>query len=1042
MTNANADAANSGTSGESGWTTRAPVAGIGASAGGIKALQAFFEVLPDKVGAAIVVIVHLDPTHSSELASVLGTYTKLPVVQVDGRRSLEVDTVYVIPPNRRLLISDNSIDTAPFDEPRGQRAPVDLFFRSLAEQHGDGFAIILSGSGSDGALGVRAMRERGGLILVQDPVEAEYGSMPRSAMASGADFVLPVKQLARQFVELIRTKAHVNAQTLTQTDSEDHVRRILGLLRVRTGQDFTHYKRATVMRRLARRMQVAQTDTLEQYFVYLRDHVDEAQALFNDLLISVTSFFRDRDAYSVLAGEVVPALFEAKQDENVVRVWVAGCATGEEAYSIAMLLLEEAARRDMRPDIQIFATDLDAQALATARDGRYPSSIAADVSEDRLRRFFVREGEQYRIRREVRDLVVFAAHSVLRDPPFSRINLVTCRNLMIYLDRDLQQQVCTILHYALVPRGYLFLGTSETADNPPGFFTVAHRDARIYQAVERARDILPVLPRVLTALRIPELRGTQPQPVRIPSAVDASMHRQILEDIAPPSILVDERQTIVNLSETVGRFLLHSGGPMTTEAAEVVRPELRLEVRAGLHRAFDQNEPSVSLPIPVRFNGTPKAVVVHVRPINKDNTPVTALVTFMEGGAIQPTEGLGAETSAASAQLQEQLSATRTVLRSTREQYEAATEELRASNEELQSINEEYRSTAEELETSKEELQSINEELQTLNSELKLKLDLVSRAHNDLQNLMSATDVSTMFLDTTLRIQRFTPRVAELFNVVAGDEGRPVTDFTHRLEYNDLVADANRVLADLIPVERTVHTTNDRWFLLRLRPYRTMDDKIDGVVATFVDVTERREAEAAWERQQKMLLGELSHRVRNSLAVVQAIARHTLVGSVDEEVLDLFEQRLSALAATHDLLVSSDWRGASLEALARQQLSPHVAKDRVELSGPAVILPPGIATPLGLVLHELATNAAKHGALKNHKGKVQLSWETRDIDGGVRVLDLTWTERDGPRVKKPKDFGSGTDLIDHGLPHAQVMRDFKPEGLVCTISLPLNGRER
>jgi len=598
---------------------------------------------------------------------------------------------------------------------------------------------------------VRAIREKGGLILVQDPDEAEYGSMPRSAIASGADFVLPMKQLAAQFAELVQTKAHVNVGTIEE-GSDDLVPQILSVLRVKTGQDFTYYKRATVMRRIARRMQVTQTDTLEQYLTYLRNHGEEAQALFNDLLISVTSFFRDPDAYKALAAHVIPALFDSCPGSGTVRVWVAGCATGEEAYSIAILLVEEATRRGVRPDIQVFATDLDAKALATAREGCYPAAIAADVSEERLTRYFVRDGDRFRIRREVRDLLVFALHSVLRDPPFSRVNLVTCRNLLIYLDRAVQQQVCEVLHYALLPQGYLFLGSSETADSRPGLFTILDRDARIYQTVERVRDTLPALPQV-RSVGIPEVMGI-PLPHRSSGSLDSAFHRKVLEDIAPPSMLVDKAHAIANLSETAGRFLLHPAGPMITEAAEIVRPELRLELRAALHRALEQGLPSVSLPIPVKFNGTPTNVVLHVRPVALDDGPTAALVMFLEASS---AEALPIDTSAAPvssevlSQVRDELSATRAVLRVTREQYGAATEDLRAANEELQSINEEYRSTAEELETSKEELQSINEELQTVNSELKLKLDMVSRAHNDLQNLISATDVGTMFLDHSLR---------------------------------------------------------------------------------------------------------------------------------------------------------------------------------------------------------------------------------------------------------------------------------------------------
>ena len=419
---------------------RIPILGIGASAGGIEALQTLFAAMPGDLGVAFVVLIHLDPSHDSELPSILAHATAMPVTQVNAPTAIRANCVYVIPPNRRLLITDDLITPAEFKEPRGHRAPIDQFFRSLAEQHGDGFAMVLSGGGSDGSLGVRAIRENGGIILVQDPDEAEFGSMPRNAIASGADFVLPVRELAQCLANLARSKPVVAQQTL-ETGDEETLRRILAHLRARVGQDFSGYKRATLLRRIARRMQVAQTARLETYLAYLREHPEEVGALFNDLLISVTSFFRDASAFSTLAREVIPLLFPPQGRDPAIRVWVPACATGEEAYSIAILLLEEAARREARPDIQIFATDLDDQALAVARDGRYPAAIATDVSEERLRRFFAREGEQYRIRREVRDLVVFASHSVLKDPPFSHINLISCRNMLIYLDRDLQQQV-------------------------------------------------------------------------------------------------------------------------------------------------------------------------------------------------------------------------------------------------------------------------------------------------------------------------------------------------------------------------------------------------------------------------------------------------------------------------------------------------------------------------------------------------------------------------------------------------------------------------
>ncbi len=825
---------------------RFPTVGIGASAGGLHALQEFFESLPDGVEAAFVVIVHLDPAHQSELANILATRTKMPVTQVSGRVPLEPGHVYVIPPNRQLLISDQHLSTAEFDEPRWQRAPIDLFFRSLAAQHGDDFAIVLSGAGSDGAIGIKAIKEAGGIILVQAPNEAEYASMPRSAIATGlADFVLPAREIATRLPELIRKR---DLGPLAELDQET-LQRILSHLCARTGHDFSKYKSSTVRRRIARRMQVQRASTLQEYLRTLRESAEEAQALFADLLISVTTFFRDAAAFQKLAEIVIPKLFEEKGSSHAIRVWVAGCATGEEAYSIAILLIEEADRHDFRPELQVFATDLDGAALAMAREGRYPLSIEADMSEERLRRFFTRDIDSYHVRRELRDVVLFAKHSLLKDPPFSRLDLVSCRNLLIYLDRDLQQQVCATIHFGMRAGGFLFLGSSENADSPAGMFNLIDRDARIYERLPSVGGGARVMQALATVGVVPEpLPDKLTIPFRAP--VEALMHREALERAAPPSVVVDNSFRVVHLSENAGRYLQPSAGVLTNDITELAREELRFDLRAALHRAFAHGEPSLSAPIAVRFNGHQQRVYVQVRPLpSNPHESQSALVFFFEGEALNDNPvALDLEQRAPEEQireLQQELQFTQSQLRTSREEYEGANEELRAANEELQSINEEYRSTGEELETSKEELQSINEELQTVNSELKAKLESVSRAHSDIQNLMAATDVGILFVDTQLRIKRFTPLVAELFNFASGDEGRTITDFTHRLDYDQLSEDAHTVIRDLTSREHEVRSKNGNWYLLRLRPYRTVENKIDGVVITLVDFTERWRAEDA-----------------------------------------------------------------------------------------------------------------------------------------------------------------------------------------------------
>lgn len=569
------------------------IVGIGASAGGIPALQAFFQTLPSDTGAAYVVIVHLDPHAQSELAEVLARRVRIPVVQVKRSERLLPDHVYVIPPDRRLELSDHTVSAVAFAESRGQRAPIDLFFRSLGE-HGDGFAVILSGAGSDGALGVRKVKESGGIILVQDPNEAEYGSMPRAAVATGlADVVLPVKDLAKRLADLIRTK---KPKAETEQIHEELLRRVLAHVRVRTGHDFSKYKRSTVLPRIARRMQVTRAENIRAYYDYLREHQGEAQALLSDLLISVTTFFRDREAFDAIKLKVLPLIFESKEASETIRVWVPGCATGEEAYSIAMLLVEEAARHEIHLPVQVFASDMDIRALNIGREGQYPAAIEADVSEERLRRFFVHEKDGYKVRQEIRDLVLFARHDVLKDPSFSSVDLISCRNLLIYLDRELQEQLCTTFHYALNPGGSLLLGSSETADNPPGLFRTMDGNMRIYQSSAVKGERMRLLPRLLGsyALRDAGFPVTR-RPGPSGALNDAVAHRRAIEKLAPPSMLIDEAHKVIHLSERAGRFVQPSGGPMNSDVVDLVKPELRFELRSALHRVFDQQLSTLTL---------------------------------------------------------------------------------------------------------------------------------------------------------------------------------------------------------------------------------------------------------------------------------------------------------------------------------------------------------------------------------------------------------------------------------------------------------------
>jgi two-component system, chemotaxis family, CheB/CheR fusion protein len=825
---------------------RVTVCGIGASAGGIDALREFFTAVPPDLGIAYVVIVHLSPEHESELSSLLAQRTKMPVREVPDDKSidLEPDHVYVIPPNRKLLIDQRTIGASPFTEQAERRAPIDLFFRSLGENHGDGFALVLSGGGSDGAVGAKAVKEAGGLVLVQDPREATHEGMPRAVIGSGvADLVLPIREIAARLGALKIQKDRLvplippAAEPAIDERNEAALKRIFELVRARTGHDFSRYKRATILRRLVRRMQLNHCADLDRYLGFMRENPEEILSLFDDLLITVTTFFRDPASWEALRTHVVVPLVENNEQNQPLRIWVPGCATGEEAYSLAILFREEISRKDRHCDVVIFGSDVDQGALATAREGLYPSAIATDVSEARLARYFRAEGDHYRISSEIRDSVVFAMHSVLRDPPFSKLHLISCRNLMIYLDRELQQQLQQVFRYGLRDDGYLFLGVSETAD--PALFEPLEKQHRIFRARPHPAGPpvrLPQLPAMPQAPAVVDRVQERERAMRVRRSA-AETHIEVLEQFAPPSVLIDRHWTVVHLSESAGRFLQQRGGPPTQTLTDLVRPELLDELRAALHHASELHEPALSAFVPVRFNGTPRLVGVLVQP-RSSAAAVDGhfLVTFLEAGdatSDAPQERVEA-TDSLVLSLRDKLRIAEQRLESMRLEHSMAYEDLRAANEELQSLNEEYRSTTEELETSKEELQSVNEELQTVNQELKIKLEEVSRANNDLENFMAATDIPMLFLDRSLAIKRYTAPLREIFNVKVHDLGRPIGDLTHNLRYGDLERDAAKVLADLTPIERSVQSRDGMTLGVRIRPYRTAEDKIDGVVVTFV----------------------------------------------------------------------------------------------------------------------------------------------------------------------------------------------------------------
>ena len=819
------------------------VAGLGASAGGVEALEAFFAGLPEVDGVAFVVVLHLAPDEESRLANVLQGGLPLPVIQVTEAVTIEPGHVYVIPPGKNLLARGARLVLEPIEEERVRRRPIDHFFRTLAYAYGErAVGVVLSGTGANGTVGVRAVKEAGGMILAQDPDDAAFDEMPRTAIASGVvDGVGPAGALAAEvaaYAHRLRRVHLPDAPADLPGDGAKALQGVLSQLRARTGHDFAHYKRATVLRRLDRRLHVTGADSLSDYLERLRGDAAEAQALLDDLLISVTNFFRDPSAFVALAA-AVPRLVEGKGPDGEVRVWVPGCATGEEAYSVAMLLLEHAATLAEPPRVQVFATDLSEGDIQTARAGAYPESIEADVSPERLRRFFVHENGRYRVAEPLREAVLFAPHSLLEDPPFSRLDLVSCRNLLIYFQRDLQRRALALFHHALRPGGLLFLGSSESSASDPDLFSTLDKKARLYRRLDVATPALalPHVPRVLT---VPPASGPAPAPraeERPPSQAEA-LHRRLREQTAPPSVLVGEAGDVAHVSDGAAAFLQVPSGAPTRTLVKILRPELRAAVQSALFQARRDGRPAEAAPAELVVDGEARPVRVQARP---DPQSGLVQVVFDVLPAAPASSAPSADGDGALAQALHQ---TQEQLQVSVEEFETTREELRAQNEELQSINEELRSTAEELETSKEEAQSMAEELRTVNDELKAKVDETARAKGDLENLIVSTEIATLFLDRDLRIQRFTPRVRDLFHVLPSDVGRPLADLAQRFGGGRLAEDAEAVLARLETTEREVEGEDGRWYLVQARPYRSVEDRIDGVVVTFVDITRRKTDEA------------------------------------------------------------------------------------------------------------------------------------------------------------------------------------------------------
>ena len=842
-------------------TEPAAVVGIGASAGGLEALEQFLRNVPDRSGLAFVIVQHLDPTHRGNLVAILARTTSMQVAEVEDGMRVAPDRVFVIPPGQDLSILHGTLRLLPHTTPRV--LPVDFFFRALAEdQRERSVGVVLSGMGSDGTLGLRAIKEAAGATFVQSLASAKFDGMPRSAIDAGlADIVTSAEEIPGRILAFHRHAAAVRSPE-AQADErrQSALEKIFVLLRAHTGNDFSLYKRSTIQRRIERRMGLHQIERLDAYVRFLRENPAELRLLFSELLIGVTSFFRDPEAWDQLRGEALPALLASRGKVRVLRAWVPGCSTGEEAYSLAILLKEALDAREERSPIQlqIFATDLDEDAIEKGRVGSYPANIVADVSPDRLRRFFVQDERGFRVSKEIREAVVFAPQNLAMDPPFTKLDLLCCRNLLIYFSSELQKRLIPLFHYALTPGGILFLGSAETVGGFTSLFTPLGAKARLYRRADVSLSPMAIeFPAMLTGSSRALAPAAAPALESAPN-LQTVVERLLVNRFVPTALLTTERGDIVYISGRTGRYLEPPAGRANLNVFAMAREGLRHPLGEAFAAALRSERAVTAHGVRVGTNGGTQTIDLTVQRISQPSElRGSVLVVITDVPAVPGRRAAPAAKRAAArgrgSALAEELELSRAELQSVREEMQTSQEELKSTNEELQSTNEELQSTNEELTTSKEEMQSMNEELQTVNQELQAKVDELSRSNNDMKNLLNSTDIATLFLDDELRVRRFTTQTAKLIKLIPGDAGRPITDITSDLEYPDLAEDAREVLRTLVFAEKQVAARSGRWFTVRVLPYRTLDNVIDGVVITFTDITAAKRLEAELRDQATQL---------------------------------------------------------------------------------------------------------------------------------------------------------------------------------------------
>ncbi|MBN1263854.1 MAG: PAS domain-containing protein [Anaerolineales bacterium] len=928
-----------------------PIVGIGASAGGLAAFEAFFSGMPADIdpNIAFVLVQHLAPDHKSILSDLIQRYTRMQVFEVQDGMSVRPNCTYIIPPNRDMAFLNGTLQLMEPSAPHGQRLPIDFFFRSLAQdQRERAICIVLSGTGSDGSIGLRAIKGEGGMVMVQSPASTEYDGMPRSAIATGlVDYELPPAEMPAQLMAYVAQAFGKLPQAAASPEpqTENSLNKIFILLRTHTGHDFSLYKPSTIQRRIERRMAINQIETMDGYIKYLQQSPTELDSLFRDMLIGVTNFFRDPEAFKALEEKVVSKISTGKSAGDQIRIWVPGCSTGEEAYSIAILLQERLDALKQFYKIQIFATDIDNLAITQARTGIYPANIAADITPERLARFFTLEpdGSMYRINKGIRDMLIFSEQDVIKDPPFSKLDLVSCRNLLIYMRGDLQKKLIPLFHYALNPAGTLFLGTSETIGEFSDLFTTLDRKAKLYQRKDdfdgTQRSALNRFLPHITKQKTDNLQitGTTPSTAKLP--LREMTEQALLQQVTPAAALVNAQGDILYLHGRTGKYLEPAPGEVDiNNILKMAREGLRRDLTTALHRAAGRNEVVRSPGLRVKTNGDFTTVNLTINPVSLPSPAVSesplflvileetpsfnselAQQTTLKTQPVDPSiiADAGTDTNADIAALKQELRAKEEYLQTTVEELETSNEELKSSNEEMQSINEELQSTNEELETSKEELQSINEELATVNTELQTKVADLSRANNDMSNLLAGTGIGTIFVDYQLRILRFTPAVVKIINLISSDVGRPVGHIVSNLvDYDRLVTDVQEVLDTLVAKELEVQTIEGKWYTLRIQPYRTLDNVIEGAVITFVNITEMKQILASLREHEELRRFAVVLRDAHDAITVQDLEGQILAWSPGAERMYGWSEAEALQMHFHDL-IPENMRQEALQVMKR-----------------------------------------------------------------------------------------------------------------------------